>query len=413
MDLETAGLHKHAFRLRGKPLTFVRYESQERALEFLRDVCSGAHGLGVLQGTSLSGKTSIVQQFIEELPTTTAIARIDCKTIDARGFLPSLLAQFGCELDEPTINEQMNFLRFFHVQNSPTASAPLLFVDNAHDMDTSMLHCLCQLINARFHDQVVIRIVLISYRSLGELIRSTMGEEQPAVNEHLLGPMTIAETEDYVNFKLCAAGCDDPELIVPWHLADEIYEESQGYPGLVDLLVLRRLQDASELPLRPIDATRRPAQRSSLVAVGAPTATGGAVRIPNNEPILIITRNGKVEQKARLNRVKTAIGRSELNDITVDSSSISRYHAMFIRHEGSTVLVDLNSRNGVFVNSKRIVSKAIQHDDLISIGYHRIKVACPGIRHQQNADQAALDTTGSMRALRLRRKTKTTGMHTV
>jgi type II secretory pathway predicted ATPase ExeA len=136
MDLDTAGLHKDAYRLHGKPLTFVRYAAQNGALEFLHDVCANEHGLGVLKGRSLSGKTTVVKQFIEELPAATAVAMIDCKDLDTSAFLSSILAQFGFELDAPTINEQMNFLKVFLVQQTSTNRAPLLFVDNAHEMDS-------------------------------------------------------------------------------------------------------------------------------------------------------------------------------------------------------------------------------------------------------------------------------------
>ena len=115
MDLKTAGLHKHAFRLHGKPLTSVPYRSADDALAFLNDVYTNDNGLGVLQGPSLSGKTTVAQRFIKELPPSTAVALVDCKDLDTGEFLASILSQYGFELDTPSINEQLNFLKVFLV----------------------------------------------------------------------------------------------------------------------------------------------------------------------------------------------------------------------------------------------------------------------------------------------------------
>ena len=406
MDLDTAGLHKDAFRLHGKPLTFVRYASQDGALEFLHDVCASKHGLGVLKGRSLSGKTTVVKQFIEELPAATAVAMLDCKDLDTSGFLTSILAQFGFELDAPTINEQMNFLKVFLVQTTSTDRAPLLFVENAHHMNPMTFHCLCQLIKARFYHQVAIRVVLMSNRSLSEVVMRSVGSEQQEVSEHTLEPMTIAETEDYINFKLCAAGCDDPERIVPWYLYDEIFEESKGLPGLIDRQILLRLQDADELPLRSLHHKMPLAKQPSLAPVEERIPASEVGRNAEDVPVLFITLNGKTLQQVRLDQPKTLIGRSELNEITIYSACVSRYHAMFLRQDKVTLLIDLNSSNGVLVNSERVTSRVIQHNDVITLGNHRIKVNDPGSRQREKTDQSIMEDTETMKALNDTRRVK-------
>ena len=406
MDLDTAGLHKDAFRLHGKPLTFVRYASQDGALEFLHDVCNSEHGLGVLKGQSLSGKTTVVKQFIEELPAATAVAIIDCKDLDTSGFLTSILAQFGYELDAPTINEQVNFLQVFLVQNTSTDRAPLLFIENAHEINPVTVHCLCQLIKTRFHHQAAIRVVLMSNRSLDEVIMKSVGSGQQEVSEYSLAPMTIAETEAYINFKLCAAGCDDPARIVPWFLRDEIFEESKGLPGLIDRQILLRLQDADELPLPSLRHNMPLAEQPSLGLVEERIPASEVSRKPEDVPVLFITLNGKTLQQVRLDQAKTLIGRSDLNEITIYSACVSRYHAMFLRRDEETLLIDLNSSNGVLVNSERVMSRVIQHDDVITLGNHRIKLNDPGSRQRGKTDQSPMDDTESMKVLNDTRRVK-------
>ncbi|MBT8084258.1 MAG: hypothetical protein KJN72_03460, partial [Woeseia sp.] len=67
MELNKAGLTEQPFRTHGAPLTFVHYEGQVAATEFLRAVWTNPHGLGLLQGPSLSGKTTIIHHFIATL----------------------------------------------------------------------------------------------------------------------------------------------------------------------------------------------------------------------------------------------------------------------------------------------------------------------------------------------------------
>jgi len=408
MDLDTAGLHKHAFRLHGKPLTFVRYQSQDAALAFLNDVYTNDHGLGVLQGSSLSGKTTIVQHFIEQLPASTAVAVMDCRNLDTSEFLASILAQFGYELDVPTVNEQLNFLKVFLVQHTSSNRAPLLFVENAHELDSITYHCLCQLIKTRCHGQNALRLVLVSDCSLDAVADAPAMISHREFSECLLGPMTEDETADYLISKLRAAGCEIPEGIAPWYLCDELFEESGGYPGLVDRLMLLRLRETDDLPLQSKYFGRPPAERPSLVPVEELIPASEMVMDVEDTPIVFVTLNGKTLRQVKLDRPRFLIGRSDINDITINSACTSRHHAMLVRQGGATAIVDLNSTNGVFVNSKRVVNQVLRHDDVISLGNHRIKILDSSSRQRVELTGSYMDDTETMKALDDTRRINTT-----
>jgi Zn-dependent protease with chaperone function len=74
-----------------------------------------------------------------------------------------------------------------------------------------------------------------------------------------------------------------------------------------------------------------------------------------------------------LRRLITRIGRSSDNDIVLDNDRVSRYHSEIVRESGPEgdefVVIDKQSRNGVWVNRRRIKnSAAIKPGDLIRIG---------------------------------------------
>ncbi|MHB2020292.1 MAG: FHA domain-containing protein [Candidatus Xenobia bacterium] len=69
-----------------------------------------------------------------------------------------------------------------------------------------------------------------------------------------------------------------------------------------------------------------------------------------------------------LNRPCTLIGRDVGNDIMINSSSVSRTHAQIVRMEGCWLVLDLDSKNGTFVNGDLVVQQQLFDGDRLSIG---------------------------------------------
>lgn len=68
-------------------------------------------------------------------------------------------------------------------------------------------------------------------------------------------------------------------------------------------------------------------------------------------------------------RQSVSIGRSWVTDIRVSDISISRMHALLVRHHSGYILEDLGSTNGTFVNNKRIRTPTlIKPSDRIRLG---------------------------------------------
>jgi signal transduction histidine kinase len=65
---------------------------------------------------------------------------------------------------------------------------------------------------------------------------------------------------------------------------------------------------------------------------------------------------------------ETTIGRSPSNQIQLDHPGVSRIHAVISYSNGQFILTDLDSRNGTFVNNKRIRQSVLQNSDKISFG---------------------------------------------
>jgi chromosome segregation ATPase len=83
--------------------------------------------------------------------------------------------------------------------------------------------------------------------------------------------------------------------------------------------------------------------------------------------LLIGTVEGQ-ELRFPLFKDRLTIGRTDQNDIHLDASYVSRRHAVVVTDGDATRIIDWGSKNGVFVNSKRITEHFLQSGDTVTIG---------------------------------------------
>jgi chromosome segregation ATPase len=65
---------------------------------------------------------------------------------------------------------------------------------------------------------------------------------------------------------------------------------------------------------------------------------------------------------------RTTVGRTPDNDMCIDADFISRHHAVLLDTNTGTVVEDLESTNGVFVNSTRVTRSPLTPGDLVTFG---------------------------------------------
>jgi pSer/pThr/pTyr-binding forkhead associated (FHA) protein len=102
-------------------------------------------------------------------------------------------------------------------------------------------------------------------------------------------------------------------------------------------------------------------------------------------------------QDVQLVANRVLIGRSALCDIHIDDQFVSKQHALLVWNDESVVMIDLNSSNGTFVNSRRIKSRVLRHSDVISLGDHRIKMDFAKAGSRTDFDDAELADTARMK----------------
>jgi predicted nucleic acid-binding Zn-ribbon protein len=106
--------------------------------------------------------------------------------------------------------------------------------------------------------------------------------------------------------------------------------------------------------------------------------------------------NGQ-QRMVALSREWTRVGRSLAADVRFDDPTVSRRHALIVRHPDGVRLLDDRSLNGVFVNGDRVDGKALEDGDEIIVGRYRLdflSVPAEGEELQNGDDAAQLHTIG-------------------
>ena len=361
------------FRTGGSPPTLIPLAPQAAAVRFLNDTRTHDHGMGLLYGPPLSGKTSTIRQLRASRPEGHAAAFLDGAGKDAATLLQEMLRQFGYDIDLRSASERLNMVRVFAMQQAANKCAPLLVVDQAHALKPDALEVLCELAVLKVGDSSALRMILAGEPRLVSIVRTEAMQPISAriTGVHRLRPLTRAETAHYVHRKLISGGCRNPESVIPKRACEALHAASGGWPGVIDRLALQALNKAG----------RRPGARD------------------NPAPRLILTRRGKTLKQVTLDKPRLIIGRGEYNDLCINGDFISRQHAVIFRSGSTTILVDLKSRNGTRVNGKRISSLVVINDDIISIGDHRIKLVDPAARRRTTLRAAGLDETSILKSV--------------
>ena len=66
------------------------------------------------------------------------------------------------------------------------------------------------------------------------------------------------------------------------------------------------------------------------------------------------------------------IGRAPDNEVYIKSKFVSRHHAQIISDVRGSLIEDLNSTNGVFLNKKRISRRKLRDGDVLTLGVHEL-----------------------------------------
>jgi general secretion pathway protein A len=165
---------------------------------------------------------------------------------------------------------------------------------------------------------------------------------------------------------------------MPSSLMRQVHACSGGVPAQINRLCEHALHHARQDDSPSVTAAALDRaidelglSRKRLPATGSVAAPGAAGN-GNMRPKLLISMQGAAEREVTLTAPRLLIGRGEEADVRIDSVFVSRYHSLIVHSGDQDLMIDLGSTNGLIVNSRRVVRRALRHRDLIQIGPARV-----------------------------------------
>ncbi|RKZ49600.1 MAG: hypothetical protein DRQ48_07475 [Gammaproteobacteria bacterium] len=117
------------------------------------------------------------------------------------------------------------------------------------------------------------------------------------------------------------------------------------------------------------------------------------MKFPEVKPYAFLVTQDESKARYPITRTTCRLGRSKNNEITLRDSSVSRRHAEIHRDKGDEfTLIDLNSLNGVFVNSEKIGRYKLKEGDIVEIGDVNLRFTLMPVDYQLEEATEMQDT---------------------
>ena len=104
---------------------------------------------------------------------------------------------------------------------------------------------------------------------------------------------------------------------------------------------------------------------------------------------LILSLGGQVMAEFNMTKERYTIGRLPDNDVRIDNPAVSGHHSLIINILNDSVLEDLSSTNGTYVNGKLIKKHALQHGDVVTVGHHQLRYVETVAEEEEQDDEFA------------------------
>jgi type II secretory pathway predicted ATPase ExeA len=385
MYLELFKLHELPFRLSPDPQFLYLSKQHARAKAYMESTIWFTDGFVVITGEIGAGKTTLIETFLRELQTDAVVAQINQTQLSPTAFLQTVLVQFGFSPFNMKKPEVLATLNQFLVEQHVSGRKVLLIVDEAQNLTHRVLEEVRMLSGIETTKEKALRIILAGQPELNEKLNSpelVQLTQRVRLRFHLTA-LTEAETTAYIDHRLEVAGSQGRRIFADETYAT-IYKYTGGVPRLINTLCDTCLMaafghDQDTVSVEDLNAAIQELQwvefaagtnrmRLRAMELAAPANAGAGHTVAR----ILLASEGKTVMERELKPGRLVIGRTPDNDLQIDSKFISRHHCQIVTQADSCVIEDLNSTNGISVQSKRVRRYNLNDGDVVQVGQHEI-----------------------------------------
>ncbi len=338
-------------------------------LAYVEQSIEQSHAFAVVTSNEPSTRNVLVRRFIRNGSSGCVWAHLKEPARSQHEFLERMLEGFGFDPFESTIEDLRSILRVFLTHQHAERRKVVVIVENAHRSSAHALKEMQRIGKIRISEQVPVTLILTGSHDLNRVLDSpAMLDVSDMTSRRFSLDRATRETADEY-FHRVLNQPDDESRALPGEKAS-VHVVSTRLTNATDEFA-RLDEDAVDIidaALRALESHLPDASTTAEIAVGVEDADS----VPGMGK-LILSLNGDVVSQFLLEKEHVVIGRNQHNDVTIPSRYVSRHHALIVNRPAGAYLVDLKSTNGISVNSMPVEYYALQHNDVISIGNHRLK----------------------------------------
>jgi general secretion pathway protein A len=294
------GLSAKPFRLRPDPHFFYGSKGHKRAMAYLEYGLSQGEGFIVITGEVGAGKTTLVRNLFNNLPSEQIVAAHIVNThLDSDDTLRMVVSAFGLPYENVSKADLLTRLEAFLRASDLQGKRALLVVDEAQNLKPDTVEELRMLSNFQTDDKCLLQTFLVGQPEFRATLHSPGMQQlrQRVIASYHLGPMDAPETTAYIEHRLGTVGWKaDPTFTQGAYAA--IFDYTGGIPRKVNTLCDRLLlmgfleemhafgEDDVAAVIGDINQEFElpPAQAGAVPAAAAPSALPSAA--PDTSPLL-------------------------------------------------------------------------------------------------------------------------------
>jgi type II secretory pathway predicted ATPase ExeA len=403
MYCELFQLSEPPFRLTPDPQFLFASKQHARAKAYMESTVWLADGFVVITGDIGSGKTTLIESFVTDLPEDIVLAHVSQTQLSPVEFLQALLVEFGFKPFRARKVELLSMLKDFMVEQYAAGKKILLIVDEAQNLSSKVLEEVRLLSGLETQKEKLLRIILAGQPELSRKLDSPHLEQltQRVRLRFHLGALSKRETHDYIIHRLSVAGANGRKIFDD-AACDMVFRYAGGVPRLVNLLCDTAMLCAFTEERDSIDERLVKDAATELQWVEyAERVKNGERNLDSTGPYAQATRAiGRIEIILRdqlvgdfeLKEGRAIIGRTPDNDLQIRSKFVSRHHAQIVSERSGSAIEDMNSTNGIFIRSQRVKRHELADGDVIQLGEH--KLLYRDLRHLNPVVAADFDELG-------------------
>ena len=239
------GFREKPFKLVPNPAYFYLSKSHEEALAHLNYALSQGDGFVEITGEVGTGKTTLCRAFLESLNGAVEAAYIFNPKLGPKQLLRTINEEFGIKAAGDDTKALIDTLNAFLMQKKASGKKVILLIDEAQNLNRTVLEQLRLLSNLETNRDKLLQIVLVGQPELSAILNSYDLRQlgQRITLSYQLGPLTFNESKEYIQYRIGIAA-KKTAIKFDRSAYRQIYKFSKGIPRLINIVCDRALLTA-------------------------------------------------------------------------------------------------------------------------------------------------------------------------